>query len=166
MSAFFKVKAVLDKAVEAILGFLVCAISLIVIWQVFTRFVLNNPSSWSEEFSRYILIWISFIGGSLGLSNGTHMGLVLVTDRIKNKYAKCIVHILAYIVCGVIGYIFVKYGYIYMKNGMSRTMMCCRFKMGYIYSVIPACGVIMMINCIAIILEDIRTMRQKNEISE
>lgn len=85
------IKKLLDKAVTEILGLLVCAICLVVLWQVFTRFVLNNPSSWSEEVCRYLLIWISFIGGSLGLNNGTHMGLCSATrflrkaDRINEK---------------------------------------------------------------------------------
>lgn len=167
MKLFFSIKNKLDKALSYFLGFLVLAISLIVLWQVFTRFVLNNPSSWSEEFSRYILIWISLLGGSLGLSNGTHMGLVVVTDRIKNQFIKTLVHIFAYVVCGGIGYIFVKYGYAYALNGMNRTMMCCKLKMGYIYMMIPVCGVIMILNCIEIIAKDIISIcRNKEETAE
>ena len=102
-----------------------------------------------------MLIWISMIGGSLGLSNGTHMGLVLVTDRIKNRSLKAIVHIFSYVVCAAVGYVFIRYGYIFAMSGMSRTMMCCGFPMGYIYMVIPVCGVIVMVNCLGIVLEDV-----------
>ena len=162
MKLFFSIKHKIDKALSVVLGLLVLAISLIVLWQVFTRFILNNPSSWSEEFSRYLLIWISLLGGSLGLSNGTHMGLVVVTDRIRNQTVRTVIHILAYVVCGGIGYIFVKYGYAYALNGMNRTMMCCKLKMGYIYMMIPICGIIMILNCIEIIFKDIISIR-KNE---
>lgn len=158
MDTLVKVKSILDKALETFMIILTGALCLIVLWQVFTRFILDNPSSWSEEFSRYILIWISLLGGSLGLSNGTHMGLVLVTDRIKNKNLKLIIHILAYIVCGVIGYIFIVYGYGYALNGMNRTMMCCKFKMGYIYMMIPVCGAIIIVNCLMTILQDMRDL--------
>ena len=158
MKIFFSIKNAVDKVLQIFLGFLVLAICLIVIWQVFSRFILNNPSSWSEEFSRYLLIWISLLGGSLGLSNGTHMGLVLVTDRIRNQNIKTIIPIFSYIVCGLIGYIFVKYGYTYALNGMNRTMMCCKLKMGYIYMMIPVCGVIIIVNCIEIIAKDIMKM--------
>ena len=154
-----RIKKILDKCIAGILGVLVGIISLVVLWQVFTRFILRNPSAWSEEISRYLLIWISFIGGALGLSNGTHMGLVLVTDRIKNPVLKTIVHILAYIVCGAVGFVFVKYGYIYAESGMTRTMMCCNMPMGYVYMIVPVCGVIIIINCIATVFEDVEAIR-------
>ena len=155
MERTFRAKRIVDKAIEAILGALVAVMCLVVLWQVFTRFALKNPSPWSEEVCRYLLIWISFLAGALGLSNGTHMGLVLLTDRIKNPIAKAIVHIVSYMVCGAIGYVFIKYGYIYAMSGMTRTMMCCSFPMGYIYMIVPVSGCIIIINCIASILQDI-----------
>lgn len=161
MKRIFQIKKILDKAIEAVLGFLILIMCLVVLWQVFTRFVLQNPSSWSEEVCRYLLIWATLIGGALGLNNGTHMGLTLVTDRIKSLAVKALFHIVAYCVCGAIGYIFIKYGYIYAMSGMARTMMCCDFPMGYIYMMVPVCGVIIIINCIENVLTDICTIRSE-----
>lgn len=31
-------------------------------WQIFTRFVLNNASSWTEELLRYALTWLTMLG--------------------------------------------------------------------------------------------------------
>ena len=156
-----KAKRILDKAVEGFLGVLVCAVCLVVLWQVFTRIVLNNPSSWSEEVCRYLLIWTSFVGGSLGLNNGTHMGLVLLTDRIRRPAVKTAVHMFAYLVCGLVGWIFIRYGYLYAMGGMTRTMLCCSFKMGYIYMVIPICGFIILANCLEVFYQDFQKMRGK-----
>ena len=155
MKSFFKIKKALDKVIELVMGIAVLVMCLIVIWQVFSRFILSNPSSWSEEVSRYLLICISMVGGTLGLCNGTHIGLTIVTDRIKSPVLKLLFRIATYLVCGVVGYVFVKYGYIYAMGGMARTMMCCKFPMGYIYMSVPVGGVIIIINSLTLLLSDL-----------
>ena len=55
-------RKIIDKVIEimctAIMGFMVIAVC----WQVFTRFVLKNPSTTTEEILRYMLVW-NRVGG-------------------------------------------------------------------------------------------------------
>ncbi len=53
----------LEWSVMLITGFLV----LDVVWQVATRFILRDPSKWTEELARMILIWVSLMGAALAL---------------------------------------------------------------------------------------------------
>ena len=50
----------LNKILETVLGLLVAVMVLGCIWQVITRFVLNNPSKYTEELLRYLLIWTNW----------------------------------------------------------------------------------------------------------
>ena len=52
----------LNKILENILAVLVAVMVLGCIWQVVTRFILNNPSKYTEEFLRYALIWLTMLG--------------------------------------------------------------------------------------------------------
>ena len=152
------IKRFVDNVLKVITVALVAAICLVVILQILTRFILNNPSSWSEEISRYLLIWITFLGGSMGLTTGAHMGLVVVTEKIESEKIQLVLHIFAYAVCALIGYIFVRYGYIYTLSGMKRTMMCCKIPIGYVYMIMPFSGLVIVINSIEMIVKGIRTL--------
>lgn len=152
------IKRFIDNVLKAITVVLMAALCLVVIWQVITRFLLNNPSVWSEEISRYLLIWITFLGGSMGLTTGAHMGLVVVIEKIKSEKIRLVLHIFAYIVCALIGYIFIRYGYIYTLSGMKRTMLCCSVPVGYVYMVMPFSGVVIVINSVEMIVKGIRTL--------
>ena len=50
---------ILDRAIESLVMIVVAILALDVLWQVFTRFVLNHPSSWTEELAIFLLIWVS-----------------------------------------------------------------------------------------------------------
>jgi TRAP-type C4-dicarboxylate transport system permease small subunit len=43
--------------------------------QVFTRYVLNDPLSWTEEVARYLYVYIVFLGASAAISDRTHVGI-------------------------------------------------------------------------------------------
>lgn len=67
----------LEKLLAAIL---MLALTIIVALSVAFRYFLNAPLSWSGEVAVFLLIWISFIGGSLGLKNKSQAAVTLMLD--------------------------------------------------------------------------------------
>jgi TRAP-type transport system small permease protein len=49
------------------------ALGLVVFFQFFTRYVLNNSASWTEEIARYLLIGTVFVGASIGVAKNNHI---------------------------------------------------------------------------------------------
>ena len=69
-----KVLKFLDEHMEKILCVIFLALmSIIIVLQVFFRYVLNNSLSWSEELARYLFIWMIYIGISLGVKMDKHI---------------------------------------------------------------------------------------------
>lgn len=57
-----------------IAGFGLVAMTLIVAYQVFMRFVMNNSPSWTEAGSIMIMSWFIFLGAAVGVRENFHMG--------------------------------------------------------------------------------------------
>jgi TRAP-type C4-dicarboxylate transport system permease small subunit len=53
--------------------------------QVVARYVFNAPLPWSEELGRIIFSWIVFIGTSIGVKRGAHMGMHFIVELAHPK---------------------------------------------------------------------------------
>ena len=58
-------KKILDRFLECLVMVSVTVLVLDVLWQVFTRFVLRDASSWTEELATFLLIWVSLLGAAV-----------------------------------------------------------------------------------------------------
>ena len=78
------------KIVDKVTAFLTCSLMIVMVliacWQVFTRFVLNSPSTVSEEFLRYALIWLTMIGSAYAYGKKKHLAVVFVARKVPEKY--------------------------------------------------------------------------------
>ena len=76
-----KTKKFLNKVLAALCTILLVFMTFLVIWQVFTRYVLNDPASFTEKLVRYSLIWTGFIGAAYAFSTREHMALTFLRDK-------------------------------------------------------------------------------------
>ncbi|HHX36360.1 MAG TPA: TRAP transporter small permease subunit, partial [Clostridiaceae bacterium] len=65
-----KARVWLFTATTILLEILVAVMAIIVAIQVIWRYFLNSPLVWAEEFARYCLVWISFLGSAVALKEG------------------------------------------------------------------------------------------------
>ena len=60
-----KVKNVMNKILSAASVVLLVFMTSLVLWQVFTRYVLGKPAAFTEELVKYSLMWTAFIGAAM-----------------------------------------------------------------------------------------------------
>lgn len=77
----------IEKSLSIIL---MLSMAIIVTLAVAFRYVLNAPLSWAGEVSVFLLIWISFIGGSLGLKYKSQAAVTIILDYAPLKIKKSI----------------------------------------------------------------------------
>lgn len=60
---------------DALCALALGSVSLIIFGQVISRFFFNYTPDWSEELSRYLIVWTIFIGTAIGVRNNIHIGV-------------------------------------------------------------------------------------------
>lgn len=80
-----KVKSGINFILSRIAAVLLTMMTFLVLYQVFTRYVLNSPSAFTEELVRYFLMWTSFIGAAYAFSTRQHMALLLIYQKVGEK---------------------------------------------------------------------------------
>ena len=66
---------------------LACTVLLTVL-QVFFRYVVGDPLSWSEELSRWLFVWTVYLGWPLLISKHKHMRLEFLIGRVDEDKAR------------------------------------------------------------------------------
>src|SRR6187551_1462803 len=67
------------------------SLAFIVFLQFFTRYVLNDSLSWTEEIARYGLMWVTFIGGAMVTRRNSHIAVELLSNVMKPGPARATV---------------------------------------------------------------------------
>ncbi len=78
----------IDKIIETALVFLLGIMVINVLWQVFSRFVLNNPSSYTDELARYLMIWLGVLGAAYVSGKNEHVAITILPQQLTEKNQK------------------------------------------------------------------------------
>jgi TRAP-type C4-dicarboxylate transport system permease small subunit len=143
---FKKAKDTIDKALEIILVVLMSSSVLNVLWQVFTRFGLHHPSSWTEELARYLLIWIGLLGASYAAGKKMHLPIDILLLKLKGRARKAAelsiqisIFLFALMVMAIGGFRLVA-----MTLKLNQVSAALKIKLGYVYLALPLSGFLIM----------------------
>jgi TRAP-type C4-dicarboxylate transport system permease small subunit len=79
-----KIDTVLGRILIVIMGVMV----INVIWQVFSRFVIGTPSSFTDELARYLMIWLGILGTAYVSGKNMHVAIDVLALKSSNKTQK------------------------------------------------------------------------------
>lgn len=156
------IKKNIDQVLKWILVTIMAAMTINVLWQVFSRFVLQNPSSYTEELARYMLIWLGILGASYVAGQKMHLAIDLLSTKlngIKKSYLEIFIQsfvfLFAFFVMVVGGIRLVQ-----ITLTLNQISAALQIPLGYVYSVVPVSGILMMFYAFTFIVEEIKKINQ------
>lgn len=122
-------------------------------WQVFTRYILQDPSPWSEELVSYMFAWMSLLGASIVTSERGHMNIPVLLEHSSpgvRKILSCFSEIIAFCFSAVI----LVYGGIEIaKLAMGQMTSSLGIALGVFYVVLPLSGMLNMVYTVTNIID-------------
>lgn len=135
-------RSFLDKIIIGICVILFAFMTVVGTYQILTRYVFKAPSTVSEELISYSFAWMSMFAASYIFGKRDHMRMVFFVEKY-NKKTQTLIGILSEIVILAFAALVLIWGGISITSlTMTQTTPALRISMGYVYSVIPTCGLI------------------------
>lgn len=78
-----KAKRIVDTVILTFASIAIISMTLLSIWQVIARYILNNPSTMSEEIIRYTLIWFTLLAAAYVFGKNKHIAILFVRERMS-----------------------------------------------------------------------------------
>lgn len=157
----------LKRRVDTALGWavaLLMGLSVVnVLWQVFTRFVLGDPSAFTDELARYLLIWVGLLGAAYAAGQRLHLAVDLLPQRLtgdKKHVLEIVIEACVFVFAmGVMvwgGWVLVR-----LQWELGQTSAVLQVPLAVVYSVLPLSGLLIAYYAAAAVADHVRVLRHE-----
>lgn len=137
----------IDNAASAFLGMLLVVMGIFMFGNVVLRYFFNSGWTWAEEVSRFIFVWISFIGALLAVKDNNHLGFTSLIQRMPHGLKK-LLYVFSNVIMIYVLYLFLDGSWKMTQVGMLQKAPTTGLSLGWLFGV----GVIVSIGMAIIIL--------------
>ncbi len=135
---------------------LVAAFTLLIAVSVFLRYGLSRGLDWTEELGRYLMIWMGFLGASLALRNGAHVGVDMVRATLPRAVRRVVILIGSLIICSF--FVMVTYqGIRLVSMVQEQESLVLPISMFWPYLAIPVGTLLMLVQLVPLTIREWRT---------
>lgn len=141
-----KVREVIEKALEWLLVFLMSVLVLDVLWQVFSRYILSSPSSYTDELAGFLLIWVGLFGAAYVAGKREHLAIDLLLQR-SSKKRRFILEIVISVIVIMFAIVVMIIGgswLVYTRFFLSVKSAALGLPLGVVYLVLPISGLLIV----------------------
>ncbi|WP_207902605.1 TRAP transporter small permease [Reinekea marinisedimentorum] len=114
-------------------------------WQVFSRYILNDPSSFTDELSRYTMIWLGLLGASYLFGKNAHLAITLLPSHLPEKANTALQIFIQILILTFVVLAMIKGGSALVGRTMQQLSPALQIPMAYIYMILPISGVVTVI---------------------
>ena len=116
---------------------LIGAMTLVILYQVFMRYVLNDPPTWSEEVSRFMMVWMTFLVAPIAYRHGMNVAIEtlsrLLTGRVQAALQLVLNALILYFML-----VYAQEGLGLAERGLKSKAFTIDVKLFWFYLIVPA----------------------------
>lgn len=151
-SVLEKISAYLDKLCGVLIVFMIGAMVLITTAQIICR-TWFSALTWSDEVTRYLLIWSTFLGATCVYRHGGNIAITFIQEALPHKATRFL-KIAVHVICMVLFAVLLYYGCMYVGK-LNKTATSLPIKMKYIFMCIPLSMGVCMYHALVMTIDEI-----------
>lgn len=137
-----------NRLAEWVMAALLAAMTLLVGVQIAGRFVFSYSIFWSDELARFLLVWIAFLGISIGARRAAHPGVDSLVRALPTPWARA-ASFLTLVLSITFFAVMVGYGGALVLRTWPQYSTSLGIRMGIPYLAVPVAGVLMTLHALA-----------------
>lgn len=145
----------LNRLLEPLLLGALTILVFVVLWQVFSRYVLQSPSTATDELARFLLMWLTLLGAAWVVGQQGHLAIDLLSDNLAPKHACSLKRLLLLLMALFASAVLIVGGsnLVHITLRLAQTSTVLQVPMGYIYLALPVSGLFMLGFCYCAFVE-------------
>lgn len=146
-NALGRINTTLIRVLELLAILAMSVLVLDVVWGVVTRYVLGEQAKWTEELARFLLIWVSMLGGALAFRRREHLGIDFLIGSMHKDVRSGMQRLKQGIVCFAAASVFLYGGLRVVADALAaqQTTPALGWKMGLVYAAVPLAGAFILL---------------------
>ena len=135
-----------DTFLGGFLSFIMAVMVLNVLWQVISRYILGDPSSFTDELARYLLIWLGVLGAAYVSGRNMHVAIDVIPANAGSGTQKklAIIVNLIIILFAFTAFIIGGSRLVYITYVLDQHSPAIQIPLALVYLVIPLSGVLII----------------------
>jgi TRAP-type transport system small permease protein len=127
--------------------------------QVITRYVFNDPFAWTEEVSRYLYVYIVFLGSSVAVSDRSHVAIGFLVAALPRPLQWAVSFAINLMILFLLANL-VWWGWVATVRNWTIPLMVLDIPQAWVYGIVPLTAALMTIRTLIVMSEDWRDFRE------
>ncbi|WP_164876170.1 TRAP transporter small permease [Falsirhodobacter deserti] len=137
-------KTILERALLAVISLLLTGMVCLMLWQVFTRYILATPAIYTEETLRFTMIWMALLGTAYCFGAQRHLSLEFMMHMTSGWVQKGLAVLNGLISIAFAAYTMLLGGWQASTQAMSQLSPIMQVPIGYVYLAVPVAAVLII----------------------
>jgi TRAP-type C4-dicarboxylate transport system permease small subunit len=147
IGGFSRLVEAIDRLSQAVVACLVGIMVTVVFAQVIFRYALVRPIFWADELSRYLFVWIAFVGAVVAMGSHLHYGFDYVMERCPFSVRRAVGVLMSlltvgfFLLCLIAGF-----EAVWIVSGQKSPSL--QISMGWVYAALPVGSMLMLLHLV------------------
>lgn len=154
VNALGALNAAIGRLGRALAGGILAVMLLVIMAQVVSRYVFNNSLAWTEELSKSLMVWTTFLVAPWALRTGANVGIDLFAAALPSRLRYALEIAISGLILWIL-FVLLQESVGFVERGLKSRMSTLPVSTGLVYAIIPVSISAMMLSGIEVLLRQL-----------